>query len=215
MKHLNNLYRNFVLMTFLLLAFKSKGQITNVEKKIILIDAGHGGTDSGAISINGVTEKDVVLFIALEIIRLNELKTDGKLEIYLTRYSDTLISLTDRTKLAKSLRAEAFISLHCNHSNNSKARGIEVYVSNSTGKYLKQSVIIGYEIEKDLVSKIGIKSRGVKFADFQVLRESVNYFPSMLLEFGFLSNMDEANYFSNDKNLEFVASLILEELIKI
>lgn len=202
-------------MTFWLSVMNSYSQDKMVEKKIIVIDAGHGGIDSGAIGINRIKEKDVVLSIALEIIRLNGLETNCKLDIYLTRYSDTLISLKDRTKLAKSLRADTFISLHCNHSSNPNAKGIEVYVSNSTGKYFKQSVIIGYEIEKDLVSKTGIKSRGVKFADFQVLRESVDYFPSLLLEFGFLSNMDEASYVSDDNNLKVVALLLLGELIKI
>lgn len=216
MKNLINFYRSFVLLAFLTVSLNLFSQIEVVGKKIIVIDAGHGGIDSGAIGINGVKEKDVVLNIALEIIRLNELKTDyDRLDIYLTRYSDTLISLKDRTKLAKSLRADVFMSLHCNHSGSPNAKGIEVYVSNSNGNYLKQSVLIGYKIERDLVSKIGIKSRGIKFANFQVLRETVNYLPSVLLEIGFLSNMDEANYFSDDKNLKVIALLLLGELIKI
>lgn len=202
-------------MAFLLSVINTFSQSKTVEKKIIVIDAGHGGIDSGAIGINGIKEKDVVLKIALEIIRLNELDTNSLLDIYLTRYSDTLISLRDRTRLAKALQADTFMSFHCNHSGNPNAKGIEIYVSNSNGNYLKQSVFIGYRIEKGLVFKIGIESRGLKFADFQVLRETIDYIPSMLLEFGFLSNMDEANYFSKEKNLEFVASLILEELIKI
>ncbi|MCK7591337.1 N-acetylmuramoyl-L-alanine amidase [Subsaxibacter sp. CAU 1640] len=215
MKDWNTFYRNVVLLVFLALASNLFGQTEKAGKKIIVIDPGHGGIDSGAVGINGIKEKDVVLNIALEIIRLNELKPYNNLDIYLTRYKDTLISLSDRTKLSKALHTDIFFSLHCNHSDNPKARGIEVFVSNSIGKYFKHSILMGHEIEKALVHNIGLESRGVKFANFQVLRETVDYFPSVLLEFGFLSNMDEASYFSVDKNLKGFALLLLNELYKI
>ena len=101
------------------------GQETSVQKRII-IDVGHGGKDAGAIGVNGIQEKDVVLDIANAILKLNNV-LEEPLDIYLTRYSDTLISLSDRTKLAKALKADLFVSLHCNHSDNPDARGIEVY----------------------------------------------------------------------------------------
>ena len=114
------------------------GQETSAHKRII-IDVGHGGKDAGAIGVNGIQEKDVVLDIANAILKLNyELKKP--LDIYLTRYNDTLISLSDRTKLAKALKADVFISLHCNHSDNSNARGIEVYVSKKQEQYSEKSV---------------------------------------------------------------------------
>jgi N-acetylmuramoyl-L-alanine amidase len=214
MMNLKASYKCFVFLAFLVLASNLFGQAEKFEKKIIVIDPGHGGIDFGAIGINGIKEKDVVLNIALEIIRLNQLKPDSNLDIYLTRYNDTLISLSNRTKLSKGLRADIFISLHCNHSDNPKARGIEVFVSNSIGKYFKHSILMGYEIEKALVHHIGLESRGVKFANFQVLRETVDYFPALLIEFGFLSNLDEANYYFMDKNLKVIALLVLNELIK-
>ena len=67
------------------------GQETSAHKRIV-IDVGHGGKDAGAIGINGIQEKDVVLSIANEILRLNS-NLEKPLDIYLTRYSDTLISL--------------------------------------------------------------------------------------------------------------------------
>jgi N-acetylmuramoyl-L-alanine amidase len=190
-------------------------QINQTKKQIIVMDPGHGGKDSGAGGINGILEKDVVLNIAKQIVELNENTFKDRFEIYLTRYKDTLISLGDRTKLAKSLNADIFISLHCNHFDSPNARGIEVYVSNSIGMYWKHSILTGYEIEKALVNNIGLESRGVKFANFQVLRETVDCFPAVLLEFGFLSNLDEANYYSVDKNLKVIALLLLNELTKI
>jgi len=183
------------------------GQETATQKRII-IDVGHGGKDSGAIGINGIQEKDVVLSIANEILKLNnDLKKP--LDIYLTRYSDTLISLSDRTKLTKSLKADLFVSLHCNYSDNANARGIEVYASRVQGKYSKESVFIGYQIGKMLYKTIGYESRGVKFANFQVLREINNYCASTLLELGFLSNVDEASYISDTDNIQHIALAML------
>ena len=81
-------------------------QLNQTRKQIIVIDPGHGGKDSGAVGINGIQEKNIVLKIAKQIIELNETAFKDNFEIYLTRYKDTLISLGDRTKLAKSLNTE-------------------------------------------------------------------------------------------------------------
>jgi|TARA_R110000822_G_scaffold71249_1_gene171884 N-acetylmuramoyl-L-alanine amidase len=183
------------------------GQEMSAQKRII-IDVGHGGKDAGAIGINKIQEKDIVLDIANAILKLNK-KLGKPLDIYLTRYKDTLISLSDRIRLAKILKADLFVSLHCNHSDNPNARGIEVYASKKQAKYSKESVFVGYQIEKMLCTAIGYESRGVKFANFQVLRETVGFCPSVLLELGFLSNKDEGTYISNATNIQFAANAIL------
>ncbi|THV56813.1 N-acetylmuramoyl-L-alanine amidase [Flagellimonas alvinocaridis] len=87
------------------------GQETSAQKRIV-IDVGHGGKDAGAIGVNGIQEKDVVMDIANAILKLNN-DLVKPLDIYLTRYSDSLISLSDRTKLTKVLKADLFLSLHC------------------------------------------------------------------------------------------------------
>jgi len=183
------------------------GQETATQKRII-IDVGHGGKDSGAIGINKIQEKDVVLDIALDILSLNK-QSKTPLDIYLTRYSDTLISLSDRTRLAKVLKADVFISLHCNHSDNPNARGIEVYVTNAKSQYSKNAAWLAFELQASFKKQLGFESRGVKFANFQVLRETLDYFPAVLLELGFLSNRDENNYFSNRSNIRLSALSIL------
>tara|TARA_R110000851_G_scaffold3114_3_gene12713 strand:- start:87332 stop:87973 length:642 start_codon:yes stop_codon:yes gene_type:complete len=188
------------------------GQETDAQKRIV-IDVGHGGKDAGAIGINGIQEKDVVLSIANEILRLNN-DLEKTLDIYLTRYSDTLISLSDRTKLAKALNADLFVSLHCNHSDNPDARGIEVYASRKQKGFSKASVFMGYQIERALCEAIGYESRGVKFANFQVLRETVEYCASILLELGFLSNIDEGSYISDKNHIERIALSILLSIKK-
>ena len=183
------------------------GQETAIQKRI-LIDVGHGGKDSGAIGVNGILEKDVVLNIASAILKLNN-KLDKPLDIYLTRYSDTLISLSDRTKLAKALKADLFLSLHCNHSDNPNARGVEVYVTNAESKYSDDSTWFAFQVQAVLNKELGYESRGVKFANFQVLRETVDVCTSVLIELGFLSNKDEGNYISNSNNIQLIATAIL------
>ncbi len=177
------------------------------QKKIIVIDPGHGGEDSGAIGINSIQEKDVVLNIAKEIIKLNKTLLDNELDIYLTRYNDTLISLSNRSRLAKSLNADIFVSLHCNASE-TYSKGIEVYVHNSDNSITKESIAVGVSILSESTQKLGFKKRGVKFADFQVLRETT-FCSAVLVEFGFVTNSDEANYFLKSKNINAMALAII------
>ena len=153
----------------------------------------------------------MVLDIANAILKLNNV-LEEPLDIYLTRYSDTLISLSDRTKLAKALKADLFVSLHCNHSDNPDARGIEVYALRKQEKFSMESVYAGYKIERALCEVIGYESRGVKFANFQVLRETVEYCASILLELGFMSNEDEARHLKVDDNVFAIGLSILGRL---
>lgn len=182
-----------------------------IPKKRIVIDPGHGGIDSGAIGINDVRERDVVLNIAKEIVRLNRTVFKEEFEIYLTRYRDTLISLSDRTKLAKRLGADVFVSLHCNHSDNPEARGVEVYVSQIETDYSDESIYLSYLLQKGFRDKLGFESRGVKFADFQVLKETTNCL-SFLLEFGFVTNIHDSGYLGDKGNNSIIAALILDNL---
>lgn len=203
-----NILKNVSLFISLLQLCLVFGQEVETKKRIV-IDPGHGGKDSGAIGINRIHEKDVVLNIAKEIVRLNRVAFENEFEIYLTRYQDTLISLSDRTKLARCLQADVFISLHCNHSVNPKARGVEVYVAKTETGYLEESIYLSYVLQKGFREKLGFESRGVKFGNFQVLRDGVQFFPTMLLELGFLSSPIEAKYFIEDNGLSVLLLQIL------
>ena len=189
------------------------GQQT-VPKKVVVIDVGHGGKDSGAIGINGVMEKDVVLAIAKEIIRLNKTVLDTKFDIYLTRYTDTLISLADRSRLAKSLKADVFVSLHCNAAS-WKSRGMEVYVARyGDSSKVKGAIALGMAILKEGHKNLGFVSRGVKFADFQVLRETIGACPSVLVELGFLTDGVEGAYFLEEGNLKRLGLMVLMGVVR-
>lgn len=180
------------------------------QQKVIIIDPGHGGKDTGAIGANTIQEKDVALSIAKEIIRLNKTLLNNEFDMYSTRYKDTLISLSDRSRLAKSLKADVFVSLHCNASNTS-SKGMDVYVHNSNNneENSKKSIGMGLSILEESTLKLGFKKRGVQFANFQVLRENIAFRPSILIEMGFVTNPDEADYFLKPKNIRAMALVIL------
>ncbi len=180
----------------------------------VVIDPGHGGIDTGATGSNGLIEKEINLKLARELFRLNI--KEKYLNIYLSRYIDTLISLQDRTKLAKALNADYFISLHCNHSSSPIAKGIEIFVPRSGPPgNLKESIFIANEIQRSLTTQFGIKSRGIKFEDFLVLKESIKFAPSILVELCFISNKEEANFISNQVNLEAIALSVYSSIKKL
>ena len=195
-----------VVFTFFLFSICALGQ----KAKIVVIDPGHGGHDSGAIGINSIREKNIVLRIALETEALNALSKESHLQIYLTRYTDTFISLKDRSIIPKILKADLFISLHCNNSINPDARGIEVYLYNQQNIFMKESLVFATSLENEFKSSIGFESRGIKIANFQVIKDVSRICKSVLFEIGYLSNRDEARYL--DKNIEIIASMLLKSI---
>ena len=182
------------------------------EKQIIIVDPGHGGTDSGAVGINDLKEKDLTLKIAQAIIYYNRTLLNHHYDIYLTRYGDTLISLGHRTKLAKVLNPKIFVSLHCNHADDPKATGLEVYIYN--GPILEQGLTMAKIMDGHLQKQLGYRSRGVKRANFQVLRDNRDVCPTLLLELGFLSNKDEAEHLEEKEKIMALGLAILMAIRK-
>lgn len=185
-----------------------------VKPFVIVIDPGHGGKDAGAISRTGVKEKDIVLSIANKIVELNYRLNKQPLDVFLTRYTDTFVSLADRTQLSKKLKADVFISIHCNASAYPKASGTEVYIYPKSDMQAQASAHLAFSIQKRLTNTLGFKNRGVKFGDFQVLRDSRKGSATVLLELGFLSQTDEAIYLSKEKPHEAIALVILQCALK-
>lgn len=112
---------------------KGKGtdnRVLAVTKKRIVIDAGHGGHDPGAVGPNKLYEKDVVLDIAVKLKRI--LSADPVNEIYLTRENDVFIPLEERTAIANRKNADLFVSIHANASPRKQAKGVETYLLNWT-----------------------------------------------------------------------------------
>lgn len=105
-------------------------QALGLKVRTIVIDPGHGGHDPGAIGPSGLREKDVVLRIAKRLRErlIEEGKSFGIENVYLTRSTDRFIPLEERTAIARKRKADIFISIHCNGARTKKAHGIETYI---------------------------------------------------------------------------------------
>jgi N-acetylmuramoyl-L-alanine amidase len=131
----------------------------------IVIDAGHGGHDTGTIGPNGLLEKDVVLDVAKRLGRLLEARLGA--EVIYTRQDDTFIPLETRTAIANRERADLFISIHANSSHDSDARGVETYYLNFTSSpealevAARENAVSEKSIHElqDLVKKIALKEK--------------------------------------------------------
>jgi len=212
MNTLNQITLLLFCLVFLNLSYAQNGK-DQEKKSIVIIDPGHGGKDAGATTRNGIKEKDIALGIASKIVLLNNTLFENPLVLFLTRYTDTLISLGDRTQLTKRLKADIFISIHCNQALNRTASGTEVFIHPKSEVQASASAYLGFIIQKRLVDVLGIKKRGLKYGNFQVLRDN-NSNATILLELGFLSQTDEAFYLSKDKSQEAIAMVILQSIIK-
>ncbi|MBL8924027.1 MAG: N-acetylmuramoyl-L-alanine amidase [Myxococcaceae bacterium] len=107
----------------------SLAQQLGLKVKRVIIDAGHGGHDTGAIGPSGVREKDVALAVVLKL--KARLEAQG-LEVVLTRGDDTFIALEERTRIANREHGDLFISIHCNAAPSKSLRGVETYTLNTS-----------------------------------------------------------------------------------
>ena len=171
----------------------------------ICIDPGHGGRDPGAVGQGGLQEKDVNLAVAKKVAK--HLESMGY-EAILTRSQDEYVSLEARSKLANLHRVSVFVSIHCNSAENRAAQGTETfcYPTSSEGKTLAEMV------QRELISRAGGKDRGVKHANFQVLRETA--MPAILVELAFISNENEEHKLSNSSFQDSCALAISEGVDK-
>ena len=169
----------------------------------IFIDAGHGGTDPGAIG-NGIVEKELNLEVALRLRDLLDADTadtsgGGEWEVMMTRTTDTSVSLSSRTNAANNWPADRFVSIHHNAFTSSLASGTESFsfANGTPGADLRD------QLQEELISAMGLVDRGSKTANFFVLRESL--MPAALTEAGFLSNPGDAAALSAPGAVEALA----------
>jgi N-acetylmuramoyl-L-alanine amidase len=154
--------------------------LSSKQKVRIVVDAGHGGKDTGATG-NGLLEKNLTLGIASRL--ADDLRTDGKFDVLMTREGDTYPTLQDRVILANSKNADLFISVHIN-SGPSTAHGTETYYRNANSQ--SYATII----HKHLLEATGFADRKVKTANYYVIKNTK--MPAILMEIGFISNSNEA-----------------------
>lgn len=194
------------------------------ENAVVVLDPGHGGTDSGAVG-NGASEKDLTLKIAKYC--KEALERCGGIEVYMTRETDTAVGGSDvaadlkaRVDFAASKNADLFVSIHLNSFGKETANGAEVYYPNSNynatvgseGKAAAQS------IQDELVA-LGLKNRGIKIRDSEsgstypdgslqdyyalIWRCKRAGFPGIIVEHAFIDNAsDYEKYLSSDEKLK-------------
>ncbi len=194
-------------------------------EKIIILDAGHGGEDSGAVGVNGVLEKDLNLEITLEIGKMLEEK--GYIVIY-TRTDDRLLyaenenvkgirkisDLKNRCKVAARYPDAIFVSIHMNSFGSEKYSGLQVYYSEENENSVRLANAIQKKVKEDIQPE---NNRVTKVGKGMYLLENMSN-PSIIVECGFLTNKNECEKLSQkeyQKQLSFsIVCAIIEYIEK-
>lgn len=156
-------------------------------RMIVIIDPGHGGPDPGAIGINGLQEKGIVLDIGTQVAAF--LQRQG-IQALLTRADDRDLDLEPRVQMAEQSNATVFVSIHANSISLSRPdiSGLETY-------YHESGLGLAQIIHQNVLQLTGAADRGVRKARFYVLRKTS--MPSVLVEVGFVTGKDDASRLSN------------------
>ena len=212
-------------------------------RKLIVLDPGHGGNDPGAIGLNGLYEKDVVLLVAQKV--KQKLKPYNA-DVLITRDTDEFITLKNRAVFANSRDADLFVSIHCNASRNRSAAGTRSYIYNRVASskeaaeaakfenkdagafeflmndlrksaYEYLSIEAAGNIQHNLISGLRLKWLPTERAPFYVLANT--NMPSVLVEIAFISNPKEEDRLKSadfkDKVSISIASGIMQYLDKV
>ena len=177
-----------------------------LQGKVIILDAGHGGDNTeDVVGVNGTREKDINLSIVLKL--ADFLRKVGA-KVYLTRETDIYVTLSQRAELSNNMKPNFFLSIHQNSFGNPNISGSEIYYYRGD----KEGEILANHILKQFSSMLGITSKGVKVADFYVLREVRS--STLQVEVGFITNPEEEKKLKNEKYQTLVAHEICNAFIK-
>ncbi|MEW9698914.1 N-acetylmuramoyl-L-alanine amidase [Paenibacillus sp. SI8] len=161
----------------------------------VVIDAGHGDQDPGALSITGKHEKDFTLATAKKVTKL--LSQDKRVEVLMTRSDDTFVELDDRVAYANEKQVDLFLSIHGN-SAKASVSGTETYYNRP------ESLSFANVIHKYVVPATGFTDRKVRAADFRVIKKTT--MPAVLVEVGYLSNKNDEAAMYNEAFQDKVAA---------
>lgn len=163
-----------------------------MKKLVIVLDAGHGGDDNGAVW--GYTEEDDTNLSIAYLLRC-ELKQSGHV-VHMTRERDIERSLSYRADFANSRGADLFISIHCDAFHHETASGMSTHIHPRCSARSRE---IANNIQSSLISSFhGHRNRGIRESNFQVLRETK--MPALLIECEFLSNKDTRRFLKEPEN---------------
>ena len=169
----------------------------------VVVDAGHGGKDSGASRRFGPPEKVVTLDVAQ---RLNRKLRESQFKTVMTRSSDVFVPLDQRVAIGNRQANSIFVSVHFNDSGRRGIHGFETYYASPYARSLAQ------RIQRKLLGLPGASNRGVRTANFRVVRNAV--YPSVLVECGFLSNRREGAQARSATYREMLADKISEAIVE-
>jgi N-acetylmuramoyl-L-alanine amidase len=192
------------------------GDPRDIYKNIVVLDAGHGGTDPGAVrSLNGrqINEKDINFKIMYTLTQKYFNSENSNIKVYYSRYNDTKVDLYERAAFADEVGADMFISLHMNANTDTSIKGTEIYYSNTNNSITDNglnskglaSLFLNY-----LPNAIGTRARSIRAQDYVVIRE--NTVPAILIELAFISNTDELSLMTDSTFQENTAKAIYDTL---
>jgi len=183
----------------------------DVFDKVLVIDAGHGGDDTGTCSRDGeYQESDINLQVVLYLKKLLEEKyvSMDSIKVYYTRLTRDYVDLETRVKLANAVEADLFLSVHCNGSEESAPQGTEViYKSDEKGRSQKAA---GFFME-NIIDALNTRDRGV-FADESIYILNHAKVPSVLVELGFMTNTEDMNILKETENQEKTAEALYKSI---
>ena len=187
----------------------------------LVIDAGHGGKDQGAEG-DKCLEKDLTLAVADQLATL--LRKAGY-TVKLTRSKDEYPTLEERVEVAKKEEADLFISIHANSAEDEDVNGIETFLLTPEGTtstysdntkdqatagntFDKENARLAYEVQRQLIRSTGQSDRGLKHAEFRVLRDAPC--PAVLVEMGFITNSSDEKKMRSADHQRKIAKGLLE-----
>ncbi len=168
----------------------------------VVIDAGHGGSDFGATS-SSANEKQIVAQITDKIKFLNK---NENATIHLTRIGDQFLSLSDRSALINKIKPDLVLSLHVNQNLNLSKSGMEFYIATESIAN-ERSNEIAVELRNKFIRYTNLKSSEIKKAPFHILKKSE--VPAILVELGYMSNLGDREYLTNDEEQNKIAATII------
>ena len=195
------------------------GNPKDIYKNIVVLDAGHGGTDPGAMrKLNGVTirEKDLNFKIMYELTQKYFNGEDSEIKAYYSRYDDTKVDLYARADFTKKVGADLFVSLHMNANNSSSPKGTEIYYTGSnksTSCNGLTSKILANMFLNSLPAKVGTDRRYIADKSLAVCR--TNTVPAVLVELGFMSNPSDLALIVQSDFQENTAQAIYDTLCEV
>lgn len=185
---------------------------SELYSRILVVDAGHGGNDIGTYSLDmKYYEKDINLNI---VKYLKKLLDKERIKVYYTRLEDEKIYLNPRIDLANELKADLFVSVHCNSSDTAEARGCEVLYGTKNQKNLAfTSKDLAEICLNAMVKGSNLPNRGlVKGNDIHIIGKAK--IPAALVETGFLTNEKDLEYLIEEKNQKEMAEYIYQGIME-